>query len=65
MQFILDSHTLIWAVDTPSRVSRSAERALLNPAAVRYISTATIWEIAIKFGKGQLTAFPPLSQMDR
>lgn len=62
MRFILDSHTLIWAVDTPSRVSWSAKRALLNPAAVRYISTATIWEIAIKYGKGRLPLSLPYRQ---
>lgn len=54
MRFLLDSHTLIWAVDTPVKLTRPAMQALSNPAAMRYISTATIWEIAIKVGKGRL-----------
>ncbi len=54
MRFLLDSHTLIRAVDTPSKVAPAAMQSMRNPSVERFISTATIWEIAIKFGKGNL-----------
>ena len=54
MQFILDSHTLIWAADTPTKVPPKAMSIMRHPAAELFISLATIWEIAIKFSKGRL-----------
>lgn len=54
MRVLLDSHTLIWAVDDPARLGAQASAALQDPANELLLSTATIWEIAIKFGLGKL-----------
>ena len=55
MRLLLDSHTLIWAVDAPSRLSASARIELQNPDNDLLVSAATIWEIAIKVGIGKLS----------
>lgn len=55
MRVLLDTHTLIWAVDDPSRLSSPATATLQDPANELLVSAATIWEIAIKVGLGKLT----------
>ena len=55
MRLLVDSHSLIWAVDDPSRLSPAAITALQDPANELLVSAATVWEIAIKVGLGKLT----------
>ena len=55
MRALLDSHALIWAADNPARMSAPAMQVLQNPSNEILISTATIWEIAIKVSLGKLT----------
>ena len=59
MMLLLDSHTVIWAVDEPSRLSAAATTAVADAANDRVVSAATIWEIAIKVGRGKLTLSRP------
>ena len=61
-RFLLDSHTLIWAVDAPAKVAPKAILSMRSPTVERFISTATIWEMAIKFGKGTLPLSLPYRQ---
>ena len=61
MRLLLDSHTLIWSQDDTGQLSAAANAALSNPGNDRLISAATVWEIAIKVGKGRL----PLSKSFR
>ena len=61
MEVILDSHTLIWALDDPAKLSPLAAATLQDPANKLLISTASVWEIAIKVGNGKL----PLSLLYR
>src|SRR4051794_22051324 len=59
MRLLVDSHSLIWAVDDPSRLSPAATVALQDPANELLMSAATVWEIAIKVGLGKLTLSLP------
>lgn len=54
MRLLLDTHTLIWAVDDPLQIPSVAMIAMADSANDRLVSTATIWEMAIKFSKGRL-----------
>jgi hypothetical protein len=66
MRLLLDSHTLIWSVDQPAQISPTAMTAMSDPANDLIVSTATIWEIAIKFGLGRLPLSLPYRQwMDK
>jgi PIN domain nuclease of toxin-antitoxin system len=51
---LVDTHLLIWARATPSRLA-VAERALLETANPVYISIVSLWEIAILIGLGRLS----------
>jgi PIN domain nuclease of toxin-antitoxin system len=62
MRLLLDSHTLIWAVDDVSQLSPAAAAALPDPANELLLSAASIWEIGIKVGLGKLTLTLPYRQ---
>ena len=62
MRLLVDSHTLIWAVDDPARLSSAASAALQDPANELLLSAATVWEIAIKVGLNKLNLTLPFRQ---
>ncbi len=62
MNLLLDAHTLIWAVDDPSKLGSRAHHALESSENSLLLSTGTIWEIAIKVGLKKLTLSQPFRQ---
>jgi PIN domain nuclease of toxin-antitoxin system len=62
VKLLLDTHTLIWAVDDPSKLGPQAVTALQDSANDLLLSAATIWEIAIKVGLGKLSLSMPYRQ---
>ncbi|MBI1900309.1 MAG: type II toxin-antitoxin system VapC family toxin [Planctomycetia bacterium] len=62
MRLLLDSHALLWAVDEPSKLGPQAAAALANKANIVLVSAATVWELAIKCGRGKLTLAMPYRQ---
>lgn len=59
MNLLLDTHTLLWLQDGDTRLSSAAQQHICNPANQRYLSIASVWEIAIKSGLKNLS-FPLL-----
>ncbi|MGB7266587.1 MAG: type II toxin-antitoxin system VapC family toxin [Terracidiphilus sp.] len=53
MRLLLDTHVLLWLMEDSSRLSREG-RALIADASEVYVSSASIWEIAIKSGMGKI-----------
>lgn len=47
MRVLLDTHTLVWALAEPDRLSKRARAALADPATVAFASLASAWELAI------------------
>jgi PIN domain nuclease of toxin-antitoxin system len=62
VKLLVDAHTLIWAVDDPSKLGPQAVTALQDPANDLLLSAATIWEIAIKVGLKKLSLSMPYKQ---
>lgn len=54
MRLLLDSHAFLWWLVDDPRLSRAARQAMLEPATVVYVSTATVWELAVKAALGRL-----------
>ncbi len=54
MRLLLDTATLICAVEAPEKLSKRASAALRNPGNVLELSTISITEIAIKQSLGKL-----------
>lgn len=59
MKIILDTHTFLWYVTGDSRLTNKAKSYLDNRQNTRYVSAATLWEIAIKYSIGKLTLREP------
>lgn len=59
MRHLLDAHSLIWALDDPSKLGRNAHDCLQDSANDLAISVGTIWELSIKVGLGKLTLSLP------
>ena len=55
MRVLIDTHCLIWALDNPSKLSTVASGTLSDPNNQLILSAASIWEMSIKVGIGQLT----------
>lgn len=53
MKLLLDTHLLLWAVDQDERLPAQARQLILDPDNELSFSTASIWEIAIKYGRGR------------
>ncbi|CAN5293878.1 type II toxin-antitoxin system VapC family toxin [soil metagenome] len=49
----MDTHTYVWAVTAPQRLSTEARAALTNPANTLLLSAATLWEMAIRHRAGR------------
>ena len=54
MRLLLDTHILLWALDTPDRLPCSLRTQLESPSVEVYFSAASIWEIAIKSALGKI-----------
>ncbi|HEV2202795.1 MAG TPA: type II toxin-antitoxin system VapC family toxin [Bryobacteraceae bacterium] len=44
MKLLLDTHTWIWAIETPQKLGRAVRRQLERPANQLYLSPISIWE---------------------
>jgi PIN domain nuclease of toxin-antitoxin system len=54
MRLLLDTHALLYAILEPERLSAKMRRLLEDPAVPRWVSAASLWEIAIKCQIGKL-----------
>jgi PIN domain nuclease of toxin-antitoxin system len=54
VKLLLDTHTLLWALYEPGKLSSGVRQLLENPKNTRLVSAASLWEIAIKHKLGRL-----------
>ena len=54
MNYLLDTHVFLWAVFEPEKLSKKARDAIEDPGNTIYVSTATYWEISLKYALGKL-----------
>ncbi len=52
-RYLIDTHVLLWALNGDQRLSASHAKLLDDPS-VKFVSAATLWEIAIKARTGKL-----------
>lgn len=53
MKLLLDTHILLWAASQPERLSVAARRLIDAPINELLFSSACIWEVVIKRGRGR------------
>ena len=54
MKLLLDTCTFLWLTTTPDRLSEHARELFQEPTNACYLSAASVWEIAIKYGLKRL-----------
>jgi PIN domain nuclease of toxin-antitoxin system len=54
MNYLLDTHTLIWTISDRPKLSQTARKALDNTGNSIFVSSISFLEIALKFSIGKL-----------
>lgn len=54
MNYLLDTHTLIWVISEKDKLSTRVTRTFADPANTFFVSAISFWEIALKFSSGKL-----------
>ena len=54
-RLLVDTHALLWWLDDAPDLSAPARAAIADPANEPLLSTASLWEIAVKRALGKLT----------
>lgn len=54
MKYLVDTHILLWLGVSPEKISPDIMRILEDPENEIYVSTISLWEIAIKQSIGKL-----------
>ncbi len=65
MNLLLNTHTLIWLLEGDENLSPNALTAIQNPANTCYVSSASLWEIAIKISISKLVMTIPFQELPR
>jgi PIN domain nuclease of toxin-antitoxin system len=65
MKYLLDSHTLLWTIESPDKLSRLARSIIDDGKSILFVSIATPWELAIKCNAGRLDVQELLFEFDR
>ncbi|MCL2656337.1 MAG: type II toxin-antitoxin system VapC family toxin [Betaproteobacteria bacterium] len=62
MNLLLDTHVALWAISDSPKLPQQARELIRSPKTTVWISTASVWEIAIKhaLGRGDM----PISSQD-
>jgi PIN domain nuclease of toxin-antitoxin system len=55
-RLLVDTHALLWWLSDDPGLSEDARAAMADPSATLLVSSASVWEIAIKRALGRLTA---------
>ena len=63
MRLLLDTHSFLWFIEGDRRLSADARRLIENLSNDRFLSIASIWEIAIKVSGGKLSLLQPIEQL--
>jgi len=55
MNYVLDTHAMIWALFNSSKLSENGKQIILNPEYNIYVSIISFWEISLKYNLGKIS----------
>ena len=64
MNYLIDTHILIWFIEGDEKLSQNAQELITNPVNNIYISQASLWEMTIKISIGKLSLSISLSDLE-
>ncbi len=62
MRLLLDTHIFLWFIDGDEQLNASSRALIEDEANEKFISIASVWEIAIKVSTGKLKITPSFEQ---
>lgn len=65
MNLILDTHSFIWFINGDNNLSAKARKEIENPVNAKFISIASIWEMAIKVSLDRLEINRPFEDINK
>jgi PIN domain nuclease of toxin-antitoxin system len=63
MKYLLDTHAIIWYFENSAELPERIEDLIDTPEISIFISSASLWEIAIKMSLGKLDLNLPLGEL--
>jgi PIN domain nuclease of toxin-antitoxin system len=54
MNYLVDTHYLLWTLIEPQRISQPVEEILRSDEHLKYVSAVSFWEISLKYALGKL-----------
>lgn len=54
MNYLIDTHTLLWVLFSDEKLSTEAKKVLLDSGSEVFVSAISIWEISLKYATGKL-----------
>jgi PIN domain nuclease of toxin-antitoxin system len=54
MNYLFDTHTLLWSLFSPKKLSRRVRFTIKNPQNTMYMSAISLWEISLKYSLGKI-----------
>jgi len=54
LNYLLDTHTLIWVISDKEKLSFRVKQTLNSPNNTFFVSAISFWEISLKFSTGKL-----------
>ena len=54
MKYLLDTHSLLWTVFEPDKLSAESQEIIINQSNIICVSLVSLWEISIKQNIGRL-----------
>jgi PIN domain nuclease of toxin-antitoxin system len=63
MKLLLDTHALLWFIGNDPQLSAPARENIENPAHEKFVSAASLWEIAVKLSLEKLKLPRPFDEV--
>lgn len=54
MNYLLDTHIILWAAEDSPYLSKAAKVAVSDKSSEQFVSIISAWEVALKLGAGKL-----------
>lgn len=65
MELLLDTHAFVWFLNGEKQLSLKARKAIEDINNNKYLSIASLWEIAIKMSLGKLKLNKPYRELNK
>ena len=61
MNYIIDTHILLWSIFSPEKLDENHRKLLASPNNTIFVTSISLWEISLKYclGKLELYGFKP------